>query len=91
MTDMHENSLAAYKSLNLTERQSEVLKIFTLYNWARLTDRQVAKSLKWEVHRVDPRIGELTDMGVLEECDRIIGPYGRLVRVSRIRPKETLF
>ncbi len=88
---MHPNSLDAYASLNLTERQGEVLKVFTLYPWARLTDRQVAKSLGWEVHRVDPRIGELTDMGILEECDRIMGPCGRMVRVSRIRPKETLF
>lgn len=87
---MHENSLAAYKSLNLTERQKEVLAVFSSCG-VKMTDRQAAKQLRWEINRVDPRIGELIDMGVLEECDSVRGPYGRMVRVSRIRLKDTLF
>jgi hypothetical protein len=88
---MHENSLAAYAELNLTERQKEVLQAFLSCGGVKMTDRQAAKQLRWEINRVDPRIGELVKMGALEECNRIRGPMGRMVRVSRIKQKETLF
>lgn len=91
-TDMHANSLAAYKGLNLSKRQKEVLNLFLLYPWARLTDRQVAELLRLEPGQVTGRIHELTkEKGILEECDSVKGKFGVMVRVSRIKPKETLF
>lgn len=92
MTDMHENSLDAYASLNLTKRQKEVTTAFLrVFQNEGATDLAIAGLLKWPINRVTGRIRELTDMGVLEEAGKKVGKYGKMVRVSRIKPKDTLF
>ena len=88
---MHENSLAAYKSLNLRKAQKKVLAVFVRYKKFSLTDRWVSETLGWDINRVTGRIRELTDMEVLEEAGKKKGNYGVMVRVSRIKPMETLF
>lgn len=51
-TAMHENSLAAYDSLNLSKARKRVLAVFVEFPSQKLTDQFVAAALGWDINRV---------------------------------------
>jgi len=96
---MHPNSLEAYKSMiNSGKKKSRSQMIFEHFYFGRkqLTDREVLRSLKPgsdNLNFCQPRITELHQNGVLEECGSRI-ENGMTVRVSRaVMPESqvTLF
>jgi DNA-binding NarL/FixJ family response regulator len=87
-TAMHENSLAAYEKIDLTNNQKIVLAAFRR---GEGTDEQIALRLKWSINRVTGRIHELLEFEKLEVCGEAVSEFGNKVRVCRIKVKETLF
>lgn len=68
---VHKNSLAAYDSLDLNERCRAVLKVY-LDRPIPLTDRHVMELLGFtDPNMVRPRVTDLVDMKVLEECGEV--------------------
>ena len=61
---MNKTSLEAYYSVNLQEREKEVLNCFFIS--PQLTNKQIATLLKWEINRVTGRVNGLVKKGVLE-------------------------
>lgn len=89
-TAMHQNSLDAYKGINLTARQSDVVRALRVLGAA--TDQQIADLLEWPINRVCGRISELKEIGAVGECGNVIGEFGKRVRVCKLREyQETLF
>ena len=98
-TNVHPNSVDSYHELDLTAKQLQVIDVLIALGSA--TDKQIADYLGYTVNRITGRITELRNKGVVVECDTIIGEFGKLVRVSKLRSpspssphlpfKETLF
>ena len=89
-TAVHQNSIESYHGLDLTKRQSEVVKALLVLEQA--TDQQIADYLNYTVNRVTGRITELRDKGVIVEDHNIVGEFGKKVRVNRLKEYgETLF
>jgi hypothetical protein len=81
---LHQNSLAAYLSLDLGEREAAVLKTFC-ESPAPLTDREVMRRLGFtDPNAVRPRCTDLVERGLLEECGTTQDPQtGKSVRLCR--------
>jgi len=75
-------SLTAFTTVNVTERQNEVL--LALYRLMQATDVQIGAALGWTINRVTPRRGELKDMGLVEFVRTTIGPTGRPMKVWKL-------
>jgi DNA-binding MarR family transcriptional regulator len=67
MTQMQDTSLEAYRTVNLSKRESEVLDIFYenpgVKDWS---NAEIAMKLKWAINRVTGRVHDLREKGVLE-------------------------
>jgi predicted HTH transcriptional regulator len=94
---VHENSLAAYHSLDLAPRLSAVLNVY-LASLCPLTDREVKEMLGLEdMNTTRPRVSELIDSGLLEEVGnkqrdhvtgkkvRVCQPTARAIELSRAK------
>lgn len=81
--EMHGNSLSAYAGLELNERQSAVLAIYL--HSPPLTDRGcMARMETADPNAVRPRVSELLEAGLLEECGAVrCSVTGRTVRVCQ--------
>jgi hypothetical protein len=82
---VHANSLAAYQSLNLSERSANVLRVY-VESVCPFTDREVMHRLGFtDPNAVRPRITELCDAGLLEEFDggTLDPETGKRVRLCR--------
>lgn len=65
---MHANSTAAYRSLNLSARCADVLRVYVEAT-GPLTDRECMQRLGFtDPNAVRPRSSDLIDAGLLEEC-----------------------
>ena len=72
---VHDNSIEAYRTINLSRRQKEVLDIFERFPYENMTDREVLAMLggDQDMNRVRPRISELVnDKQVLTETGKKI-------------------
>jgi transcription initiation factor IIE alpha subunit len=93
---MHDNSLQTYRKERpkLSRRAGA---IYDLLIKGPLTDREIAKRLKFdEMNSVRPRITELKQAGLIEECGSKIDPdTGHRVRLTKLRkvsqPQGSLF
>jgi hypothetical protein len=85
ITQIHDNSLTAFHSLNREHRREFVLKAYKACG--SLTDREVKEYLGLEdMDEVRPRISEMIKIGILVECgERIDLKTRRPVRISRIK------
>lgn len=84
-TEVHPNSIKSYHSIDLTERQAEVVRVLKL---GPTTDEGIAYSLGITINRVTGRITELIAKTVVEECGSVQGRFGKSVRVNRLVPKD---
>jgi len=89
MTNLHPNSLAAFRSetLRFNQREQHILDAFK--NLGICTDRAIAAALGFnEMNAVRPRITELINSGILEESGTTICPVTKKrVRLCRIVPR----
>lgn len=89
-TDVHENSIAAYRGLDITRRERAIL------DWVARhgphTDREIAAGMGFP-HRsyVQPRISELIDAGLLFESGRVLCEETRRTvrQVDVVPPRKT--
>jgi hypothetical protein len=79
-------SLDAYDSVNLTDRQVEVLQAGE--QLGRFTDTDLAAHLGWPINRITPRRGELVDAGLFVKCGERLGPMGRRCSVWQLKKQE---
>ena len=81
---VHANSITAYHSLNLSERETVIMSAF-LDSIAPLTDRECMFTLGFqETNQCRPRITELIEKNLLEECGTAIdSTTGKSVRICR--------
>lgn len=81
---MHDNSVSAFRSLNVSDRAATVLRVY-VDSLAPLTDREVMRRLGFtDGNAVKPRISELVDAGLLEEHgDTIDAETHKRVRLCR--------
>jgi hypothetical protein len=98
---MHANSLAAYHSLNISERAQAVLKVY-VESSTPLTDREVMRRMNFsDPNQVRPRATELVDAGLLEEAGdtidketgkrvRLCRPAGRALEMKPVDPQKAL-
>ena len=84
---MHVNSLRSWVDFPISERENEVLEVYTRAT-GPLTDRQVAKALrKQDLNYVRPTITRLLQRRLLEDRGSIVDPHtARSVRTARISP-----
>jgi len=94
---MHDNSVGAFRNLNVTRRHKEILLIFQMYS-RPLTDREVKTLGGWEdMDDVRPRISELIALKILKQCGDVVDEITRKkVRISRVvleseKSQEELF
>lgn len=88
---IHQNSRDAYATLDLAQRDKEVVLAF----WGAggsATDRQIASMLgKDDLNYCRPTITRLTERGILRETGSIICPVtNKTVRVSTLNPVEII-
>lgn len=83
---MHFNSIRAYweEIANLSGRRADVYHV--IKKMGEVTDRQVKDALGFsDMNAVRPRITELVEKGLVEECGDVICPVtGKTVRKIRI-------
>jgi len=79
---VHHNSIEAYKHLNLSARQSDVVEALCVLGEA--TDTKIADYLGYTVNRVTGRVTELRDKGIIEEVGSVTGDFGQPNRVCRL-------
>ena len=77
------NSISAYYGLDLTERQADVVRALQILGMA--TDEQIANYLGYTVNRVTGRVCELIEKGAVVIDHDVIGPFGKTVRVTRLK------
>jgi DNA-binding Lrp family transcriptional regulator len=90
MNTMHPNSLAAYRDDGEQLGQRALQVVAKLRAIGQATDKQLARALGY-AHKaaVQPRISELVQAGILEECGSEKDPdTGKTVRVVRVRAME---
>lgn len=85
-------SLEAYDSIDLNERQAEVLRaIRELYaGGLHPSDQEIASHLGWPINRVTGRRGELVAAGIVQKSGLKPGPTGRMVMAWMPVPKQLL-
>ena len=94
---VHDNSVAAYHSLDLAPRLSAVLNVY-LGSLCPLTDREVKEVLGFdECNAVRPRCTKLIELGLLEEVGnkqrdhvtgkkvRVCQPTAKAIELSRAK------
>ncbi len=81
---VHANSLAAYDTLDLSEREALVMSCFH-GAIQPMTDREVMERLGFtDPNAVRPRITKLVAIGLLEECGNVKdSTTGKTVRICR--------
>lgn len=83
--DMHENSMRAWEQFDMSDREQDVCRMYTMHEW--LTDRQVCTKLgSKDLNYVRPSITGLIHAGtVVEHPDKAVcETTGRHVRKCRI-------
>jgi len=82
---MHDNSMASFATLDLTDRQRAVFDVYRGSTVA-LTDREVATALRFQdMNAVRPIITHLRDEGLLTEAGKIKCPVtGKTVRLVTV-------
>lgn len=80
---VHENSIEAYRGIDITQRQAEVVR--ALEKLGRATDKAIADFLGVTINRVAGRITELRNKGLVKEICNITGGYGKRVRVCKLQ------
>lgn len=85
---MHANSLEAYQTIEMSERNAKLLSVLDASIFP-MTDREVMRALGWtDPNMVRPGITKLTQVGVLAEVGQIKCEItGRTVRLSTRAPK----
>lgn len=85
---IHENSRKAWREINTSQRETEILKVFEQHG--TLTDRQVCRIMGFpEMNNVRPRITEMIDSGVLVEVKKTRCPVtGKTVRACGLKGME---
>lgn len=77
-------SLLAYKSIvNLGNRQATVLE--KIEEIQPCSNKQIARSLGWEINRVTGRVNELAKLGLIKSERTEIGETGRLEKVWELK------
>jgi hypothetical protein len=86
-------SLAAYDTVDLTARQTDVLAAIAALHAAgrRPADADIAAHLGWTINRVTPRRGELVDLGRVTLAGRKLNAGGNRVRVWMPVPEQLRF
>lgn len=79
-------TLEAYDSVDLTERQAEVLG--ALERLREASDQELAAALDWPINRVTPRRGELQALGLVHRARLKPGETGRTVSVWGLVPRQ---
>lgn len=74
-------SLEAFDSVDLTERQAEVMA--AIEQLGTCSDQAIAEHLDWTINRVTPRRGELVEYGMVVRADYATNAHGRRVSVWR--------
>lgn len=76
-------SKAAYRDVNLTERQAAVLEMMrTREDW---TNEELADALGWPINQLTGRVSELKDMKKVEMAGRCRkSKFGKSVNVVRV-------
>lgn len=71
-----DTSLYAYRSINnLGDKQATVLE--KIEEIQPCSNKQIARSLGWEINRVTGRVNELAKMGLITTKGAAIGEMGR--------------
>lgn len=77
-------SLFAYKSIvNLGAKQTTVLE--KIEEIQPCSNKQIAKSLGWEINRVTGRVNELAKLGLIKTKSTQLGETGRPEKVWEIK------
>ena len=81
---MHDNSLAAYATINLSKREAEVIAALDALGKPS-TDRQIARQMGSEDPSSRPRITSLISRGILRQVgdEKENGRWVRLVEVAK--------
>lgn len=99
---MHKNSIRAHtEQKDAGKRTRLIVEVLNCIQdrprWnGGLTDREIMKRLGFtDMNAVRPRITELIDRGIVEECgdvkDSVTGMTVRLVRLKKTQPQGELF
>jgi hypothetical protein len=89
---IHANSIASYRTINLTKRQAEVVEALKILG--KGTDLVIANFMGKEKNCITGRITELIAKGVVVELkdEVVISKYGKPNRVTRLAEfSENLF
>ncbi len=80
-----QTSLFAYRSIagRLGDKQSLVLS--RIEEIQPCSNKQIAKSLGWEINRVTGRVNELAKMGLIKTERTAINEYGRSEKLWEIK------
>ena len=82
-----QTSLFAYDSLkNINNKQAEVLS--KIEELQPCSNKDIAKSLKWEINRVTGRVNELAKKGLIKSDKLARNDIGRLEKLWEIKEKE---
>jgi uncharacterized protein YciW len=91
---MHINSLMAYYDNihKFSRREKEVLGCLVMYNNVPMTDRRIKEMLRYaDMNAVRPRISDLIDKEVLQECGNVTDHITKKqVRTVRFVMKGTM-
>ncbi len=88
-----QESLEAYDTVALTERQREVLAaVVALHSEGRRPcDQDIADRLGWAINRITGRRGELEAAGKIVQAGRKLNANGNRVKVWMPVPKQLEF
>lgn len=76
---MQQTSLMAYHTLEkVGQKQKACMRV--IRELGEACNQDIARTLKWEINRVTPRVKELRELNLVEESERRINPLtGRKV------------
>ncbi len=80
-------SALAYESLkNLGNKQTEVL--YKIEELQPCSNKDIARSLKWEINRVTGRVNELAKLGYIKSEKMARNSLGRLEKLWEIKEQK---
>lgn len=87
MGNMSYTSMLAYSSIEgLGNKQLEVLE--KIEEIGPCSNKQIAKSLKWEINRVTGRVNELHKKGLIKCVGTAVNELGRSEKVWEVKEEK---
>jgi DNA-binding MarR family transcriptional regulator len=83
---VQENSLDAYDSVCINDRQAEVLA--AVEKLGACSDLEIAAETGLPINSITPRRGELVAAGLLVKAGEKLGPTGRRCSVWKLKPRQ---